>query len=134
MTQQVEARLVNEYLRETWPDALQWKRVRLGPARDKKEAQMYKVLMRWADAVVYDGINVYIIEAKMRANAGAIGQLEHYAELFPMTHEFKLYKCKPVKLILLSAILDVDITAQAQAHGIDPVLFSPDWAKEYFIK
>ena len=82
MAQQREGRLVNEWLWKTYPTKLQWKRVRLGQTPNKVEAAYYKVLLRWADAIVINDMDVVIIEGKIRPGFGALGQLEAYKELF----------------------------------------------------
>jgi len=107
--QQKESILLVKWLAKFHRTDLQWRRVRLGQVATKEEAKYYKVILRWADAVfVKDGI-VYIVEAKLRPDLGVIGQLEGYKKLFPATPEFTQYKNWPVKMILLSPFLDLNI-------------------------
>lgn len=131
MTQQREARLVNEYLMKYWPNTIQWKRVRVGPSRNQEEAKMYQVLQRWADAILWNGEEIIIIEAKIRPTAGAVGQLEHYIELFPQTPEFKRYWNKPIKGVLLVAMPDVELASYATSKGLEYTVYQPDWAIDY---
>ncbi len=104
----------------------QWRRVRLGQVADHEEAKYYKVILRWADAVfIHDGI-VYIVEAKLRPSLGAIGQLEGYKELFPVTPEFSQYWNYPVRMILLSAYLDLNIAELTKKKDIIYEVWKPE--------
>jgi len=127
-----EMRFVNEFLAKEFPTAMTWKRVRLGPARFTEEEKLYQVLRRWADAVVYDGTTVYIIEAKIRPDVRAISQLELYGKLFPKTPEFEMIKDRPVKLVFLTSIMDKEVKALCEEKGIEYKVFSPRWIKEYW--
>lgn len=131
MAQQREARLVNEYLLNFHPTALQWKRVRLGPVADPVEARMYSVIQRWADCIYLEDDVVTILEAKIRPDAGAIGQLEHYDDLFVQTPEFQQYWDKKVRLQLLTAWEDVTIKSLCDDKGIIYTFYQPAWVKEY---
>lgn len=130
MTQERERRLVNEWLRVAHREHIQKTRVRVGPAIDHPEAKALVVLMRWVDALVYDGNNVILVEAKLRPDAGAIGQLEHYRDLFIQTPDYKLWWDLPVKLVLLSALRSRDIEEICAKKGIEFVLFRPAWVDE----
>lgn len=130
--QQWEARLVNEWLAQFHPSALQWKRVRLGAVPNQELSSAYKVILRWCDAVYIENDIVYILEAKLRPNAGAIGQLEHYQELFPRTPEFQAFSEWPVEMVLLSGFLDLEIKRLCMKKGIHWELFQPTWVKDYF--
>ena len=130
----IERTFVNEFLKETFPTCMTWKRVRLGAARDTEEEKLYKVIRRWADAVVFDGAKVYIIEAKIRPNPEGVAQLELYGQLFPKTPEFSALKDKPIKLIYLTSMTDNEIKELCESKGISYVVFQPDAVKEYWLK
>jgi len=134
MAQQLEARLVNEYISQNFPYSPQWRRVRLGPLPDKLNANMYKSALRWADAVVIGNGVVVIIEAKMTADTGAIGQLDYYADLFSRTPEFSLYWRLPVKKLFLTAVDDQQLRSYCAEKGVEYVFFCPPWAKLYLKK
>lgn len=126
--QQKESVLLTKWLKTFHRTALQWKRVRLGEVADKEEARYYKVILRWADAVfVEDGV-VYIVEAKLRPSLGVIGQLEGYKALFIVTPEFQQYWNYPIKMILLSAYLDLNIAELCRKKEIIYEVWKPeDW-------
>ena len=126
--QQKESVLLVKWLATFHRTDLQWRRVRLGEVANHEEAKYYKVILRWADAVfVEDGI-VYIVEAKIRPDLGSIGQLEGYKELFIVTPEFQQYWNYPVKMILLSAYLDLNIAELTKKKDIIYEVWKPeDW-------
>lgn len=130
MGQQKEARFLNEWLGMTFPAALQWKRVRLGPVADKAMAALLKITLRWADAVVFENGTVYIIEAKLRSDLGALAQLEEYKKLFRDTPEFSALADSPVEMILLLPYAWVDLVRAAAVRGIQVRIFQPAWVYE----
>lgn len=132
MTQQVEKRLVNEWLWEKHRNDAQWKRVRLGPLPNVKYARMYKVLLHWADALVFDGNQLILIEAKIRPDPKAIGQLEFYKQQLEKTPEFSQYMKYPIKLVLLTTLEDRNVRAFAAERDIDYEIYSPPWVKAYW--
>ena len=129
-----EALLLEEWVKKTYPDKLQWFRVRLGPAVFKGEEKLYQMLRRWANAVVFTGKEVLIIEAKMRPMPEGIAELELYRDLFPQTPEFKAFWKYPVKLIYLTTWEDKAIKGLCEKKGIEYVVYRPPWAEEYIRK
>jgi len=127
-----EAKLLYEWMVKTFPNCLQWRHVRMGPI-PKNEA-LYGILRRWIDGVVYDKKTdtVYLIEAKIRPEPGAISQLLLYKQLFPKTPEFEALKDKPIKLVFLTSFMDKEVKALCDQYGIEFVVYSPDWVKEYW--
>jgi len=108
--------------------ALQWKRVRLGIPANPEEAKLYSVLLRWADAIFIEDGFVNIVESKLRPELGAIGQLEGYKELFKVTPEFVSYENWPIKMILLSPVMDLGIAQIATKKGITYEIWKPpEW-------
>ena len=128
----VEKRLLNEYMDKHFQTNLQWRNVRLGPVGTAELAKLYKVTRRWADGVAFDGSQVYIIEAKMFADPGAIGQLEQYKDLFFDTPEFSQYHSMPVKLVFLTTKEDPVLRRRSTEKGIDYIVFEPAWVKEWW--
>ena len=126
--QQLESVLVTRWLAAFHRTSPQWKRVRLGQASGKEEAKFYKVILRWADAIFLEDGFVWIIEGKLRPNLGAIGQLEGYKELFKVTPEFKQYWEWPIKLVLLTPYLDLNIVELTKKKDILYEHWKPkDW-------
>jgi len=127
MAQQKEARLVNEWLMLNHPNALQWRRVRLGPLPNKELARMYMVTLRWADAIYVEDGTVFIVEAKMRPDLGAISQLKAYKDLFYQTPEFTEFRNRPVELILLTTRRDPVLFDMCKREGIHYEVYAPAW-------
>jgi len=107
-------------------DDLQWRRVRLGMVPTQEMARMYSVVLRWADAIYIHEGKVHIVEAKLKVSPGAIGQLEHYAELFRRTPEFSQYHSLPIQLVLLTPHLDMEMVELCSRKGIAYVHWIPE--------
>ena len=85
-------------------------------------------MLRWCDAIFIEDGFVNIVEAKLRPDLGTIGQLEGYKELFPVTPEFDQYKDWPIKMILLSPVLDLGVAQICTKKGITYEVWKPeDW-------
>lgn len=119
-----ETDLLNAWLWEKHREDVQWRRIRLGVLPTKALARMYLTILRWADAIVIkDGI-VFIVEAKLRAQPGVISQLQLYGKLFIETPEFTQYKGWPVKLMILSSVVDLNMVELASDKDILFELFT----------
>ena len=123
--QQKESILLVKWMAKFHRTDLQWRRVRLGQVATKEEAKYYKVILRWCDAIFIEDGFVNIVEAKLRPDLGVIGQLEGYQKLFPQTPEFQVYKDWPVKMILLSPYLDLNVAELCKDKGIIYEVWEP---------
>ena len=126
MVQQKESVLLTEWLAKFHRTSPQWKRVRLGVPANPKEAKLYSVLLRWADAVFLENGIMYIVETKLRPTFGAIGQLEGYKELLKVTPEFVAYENWPIKLILVSPVMDLGIAEICSKKDIIYEVWKPE--------
>jgi len=131
MVQQDENRLIHEYVDAFYTNQPKWYRQRLGPAMNPENARMMSVINRWADAVVFDGQNMVIIEAKMRPDPGAVGQLQLYAELLPQTPDFTMYANKPVRLVLVTTKEDLSTRTFCEGKGVEYAIYNPPWVIDY---
>ena len=127
---QKESELLNAWLWAKHREDPQWKRVRLGMVPNPEMANMYKVILRWADAIFLHDGEVYIVEAKLRPGPGAVGQLELYGELFRRTPEFSMYETWPIHLVLLTAYQDLEMMSLCEKKGIIYEYFP--WPSETF--
>jgi len=128
MVQQKESVLLTKWLAKFHRTSPQWKRVRLGIPANPEEAKLYSVLLRWADAIFLEDGIMHIVEAKLRPDLGTIGQLEGYKELLKVTPEFSAYENWPVKMILLSPIMDFSTAQICSKKGIVYEVWKPlDW-------
>jgi len=134
-----ETRLLSEWMSKTYPDDTVMYRVRLGEfpawARPGIErgapAEIYMIYQRWADAIVLRKTEILIIEAKIRLEPGVISQIKLYGQLLPKTATFSEFKELPIRLIILTAMRDLEVEALAASEGIEIAVFSPDWVIDY---
>ena len=131
MTRQIETRLRNEYIWEHYRDNVYWKNATLGQVADQERANIFKVLLRRADAIVLINGNPTIIEFKMFPKLEGLGELIEYKKLFYKTPRFSEYYGKEVGLIFVTTYLDTNLKETMAEHGIKYVIFAPDWAKKY---
>ncbi len=127
MTQQLEAKFVNQWLLMNHPDSLQWRRVRLGPLPTVDLSRMFMVTQNWIDAIVKKESEVLLIEAKLRNESAGIGQLLLYDSLFRQTPEFTELHEYPRKLILLCYRNIPAVREAVKQYDIEYVVFQPQW-------
>ena len=113
-----ESRLINDWLWDFHRTSPQWKRQRMGPIPTHELGRMYMVILRYADIVLIEDGQLIIVEAKLRPNAEAIGQLQLYSKLIRLTPEFEKFNDLPIKLILLTTMLDLPISELCSNLGI----------------
>lgn len=104
----------------------QWRRVRLGVLPTKELNRFYLSMLRWIDAIVISNGIVYLVEAKVRPMPGVISQLELYKELFYNTPDFSYYRGFPVRMMLLTSIVDVNMVELCSKKDIIYEVFSID--------
>lgn len=80
-----------------------------------------KVTQKRADIVAWLGDDVTIIEAKIRAGLGAVGQLAGYRELFVRDNN----PPRPPRLMVIAKFADPDVQYVFQQSGIDLHLYEP---------
>lgn len=92
---------------------------------------MIGVWRRWADAIVFDGRKLILIEAAIRPDPGYISKLELYADLIPETPELMQYAGWPVVKLLVYAIEDPAVLRLAKRHGVRTAKYVPSWMPSY---
>lgn len=123
---------MREWMQLNHPTALQWRRVRIGPLPSKELSRMYQQTLRWVDGIFIEDNIVHIIEAKLKPDPRAIGQLQLYRRLFSETPEFTMFHGFQVKTILLTTAKDHNVETLAADNNIEYVIYSPAWVKEVF--
>ena len=127
MSQQVERRSVNDYIRANlWSKHYQT-RVWLGPLPPGQEANEYMVVGRWADIVTFEPYLVTIIEAKLEPSPAAVGQLLLYRDMFKQSPRFKDYADRPVAVKLLTSRVDTHVQELCEQQGVEYEVFRPEW-------
>lgn len=120
-----ESELVNMFLWNYHRTSPQWRRVRLGVVPTHEMARMYMVLLRWADAIYIENGEVFIVEAKLRPDSGAIGQLLLYKDLFRQTLEFRDYWPLKINMVFLCTRPDLNLMEVCTKHDIKYVVYDP---------
>jgi hypothetical protein len=137
--QQRERLLVQQFVFERYPHAIKFFNMRMGnllpffegKVQSVENADMIKVWRKFADAVVVTENEIIVIEAKIVARVETIGQLEMYGKLVEETPELQRFLPKKVRLVLVAVVVDPYLVREAEAKGIEVVLYRPDWAVEY---
>lgn len=119
-----ETDMLNAWLWEKHRTDTQWRRVRLGVLPTKELARIYMTLLRWVDAIYLKAGVVYIVEAKLRADPGALGQLDLYEKLFRQTPEFDQYKTWPIQKVLLTSVMDLNMAELCSEKDVEYEMFT----------
>lgn len=126
-----ERHLVQKWLETYHPNVLQWKRPRVGPIPGRAPDKYKGVRRGWPDIIFKENNIIYIVEAKVRPQAAACGQLKEYERLWPLTPEFSEFRDLPVRLISLTTRDEVIVRETCEAFGIEYVIFTTPEVEEY---
>lgn len=135
---QREDQLLSEWL-ATLPPAYQWKtHVRVGAVPlDYRGAPLtpaqqraFEVWNKWCDVRIFTGREIWIVEAKIEAGAGAYGQAEDYAIRYPLSLDARNFPRVRATAIVLGAFTEPDTAARWAARGVRTITFTPSWAGE----
>ncbi len=133
-----EDKLIKDFLREMHPNNLAFRHPRMGKEATGANAKYMACCNRYPDIVFKDGDEIFICEAKMKPQVGAISQLKLYMQLFPETPMFREWKDMPVRGLLLTALPDKQLTILAKNEGIEHIVFRPscfqEWADKTILK
>lgn len=82
----------------------------------------------WADARVFTGSEVWLVEAKIVGKADGYGQLIAYRDQYPSSADYQQFLGAPIVAVLLCAY-ELPQTARLFArYGIRTLVFTPTWA------
>ena len=127
LSQQVERRFVNDYIRDFLAGKHYQTRVWLGPLLPGKEANEYMVVGRWADIVTFEPNIITIIEAKLEPSPKAVGQLLLYRDMFKQSPRFAMYATWQVNAVLLTSRVDTHVQELCEQQGIKYEVYRPEW-------
>lgn len=85
----------------------------------------------YADLVGTQQGELWVVEAKVVASFGSLGQLEGYVSLVPSTPSLHQFLNKPVRPVLLAGVSDSGVAQLALNKGIRLMIYSPNWINEY---
>jgi hypothetical protein len=96
---------------------------RLTPA----QTAAFGVWNDWADARVFTGAEVWLLEGKLVATGGAYGQLMDYLNQYPASADYEQFRPAPVKGIVLTMAARSRTSALFAAQGIQTVVYQPSF-------
>jgi hypothetical protein len=139
MAQQVESRLVSEFMLDRFPGG-EWKlRVPLGPAVDNvlqmgdqgRLLRSSRPFRFEADAVCFADGKLTLIEGKLLRLREGLGDLVVYRHLVERTPELRPFAGRPVRLWLLTPWWGTWLGELAGELGVEVQVYAPDWVQGY---
>jgi hypothetical protein len=85
----------------------------------------------YADGVIYAPNETLLIEAKMKPNPSAVGQVLFYLRLLPSTPEHNQKPFAPLVAVVLFAEDDATVRVFAQSLAVRVVTYTPSWVEDY---
>lgn len=82
----------------------------------------------WADARVFTGSEVWIVEACLVATAGKYGQVLEYADEYRDSADYKEFWPFPIVGVVLAAGDKPKTRARFARFGIRTIIFAPSWS------
>lgn len=131
--------LVREWALKRYPGRPFFENLRLGPT----EAHVYGVTISpafermlrvenwYADLVVPLDDSIQVIEAKVKANPGAVGQVLFYSRLVPSTPQLVELVNRPIQPVVLFAEDDTAVSNFARGLGVRVEIYTPPWIEDY---
>ncbi len=137
--QQRERRYVVEFVSLRYPDRPTWFNIRLGAppgemARRYPGVNLDRVAQVWkkfADAVIVNGPEFVLIEAKIRRPIESVGQISAYRDLIYESPELLPWGHLPVRLVLVTPQEDPSIATLLIRAGIELAVYQPAWVLDY---
>ncbi len=135
----IERRYIQEYVVQAFPDRVwaQWN-VPIGPFPEKMVKQFpdrpptsFNPWRSFADALVDDGKQLILIEAKIHNLKRGVGDLDRYMSIIRETPELVRYKDTPIELRLVIPMDDPTTMAHAQRRGVTVAIYRPQWVLDY---
>lgn len=136
--QQVESRMVSEYLLDQYAQFPTISPVPLGAISDELAAQvgfakavgMSRPFRPYADAVVILPNYLLLVEAKVWNVVNGLAKLPLYKSLVPVTPELKQYTGREVLMELVVAWTNSNLEIMAKDAGVRLKVYSPPWLQE----
>jgi hypothetical protein len=100
---------------------LQYAGVRLTPAQQRA----FGVWNDWADARVFTGSQVWIVEGKLVATGCAYGQVLDYINQYPASLDYEQFNPAPIVPVVLTMASRARTAALFQAQGVNTIVFQP---------
>ena len=94
-------------------------------------AAMLRVENWYADGLIVTASEVLLVESKMEANPGAIGQVLFYYRLGYRTPELAPYLSLPFVPVVLYAEDDDEVVKFGREMGCRVEIYTPSWIEDY---
>jgi hypothetical protein len=91
-------------------------------------ARAFGTWQSWADARVFTGTEVLLVEAKLVALGTAYGEILDYLSQYPSSADYKQFSPAPIRGVVLCAFARDRTRALFSNYGIQTVIFTPGWA------
>jgi len=122
----LEEEMLVKYVNQRWPGGRTWFHVRLGklpdleiPGLDPEKARRLAMpAMPEIDAVVVDGADVWLIEAKVVRVWENLGKMLLYKALLPQTPGWENVDVSKIKLLMVVARAPPELIAAAAAQAV----------------
>jgi hypothetical protein len=88
----------------------------------------FGVWNNWADARIFTGTEVLLIEATIVADGGKYGQLIDYLSQYPSSTDYKQFTGFPIRGIVLAAYARDRTRMLFATYNISTTIFTPPWA------
>ena len=96
---------------------------RLTPA----QTAAFGVWNDWADARVFNGSEVWLIEGKLVATGGAYGQLLDYLDEYPLSKDYEQFTPAPIVGIVLTMAGRLRTSRLFDKQGIRTIVYQPSF-------
>lgn len=133
---QRETQLLMEWLLSL-PKGFQWKtHVNVGAAILQYNGKPLSPAMQrafgvwnsWADARVYTGTEVLLIEAKIVGTGAAYGELMDYLDQYPTSTDYSQFRPAPIRGVVVAAYVKDRTRMLFANYGVSTTIFTPSWA------
>jgi hypothetical protein len=89
-------------------------------------------VMNWyADGVIFAPDRTVIVEAKVKPNPAAVGQVLFYQRLAPSTPMLATRLNLPIDAVVLFGESDQAVTNFARGYGVEVAIYTPPWIAAY---
>jgi len=131
--------LLREWAALRYPDARLVEQLRLGPTQAKllgvEVSPALEAALRvenwYADGVLVLPSEVLIIEAKVKATPGAVGQVKFYVRQAFATLDLQRYMNLPFTPVVLFAEDDAAVSQFCRNEGCRVEIYTPHWIADY---
>jgi hypothetical protein len=134
-TQQVESRMISEYMLQTYSESRFVLGQPLGKVSEalmrdegyQKALGVSRPFRPEVDALVFLPNTLLLVEAKVWQVINGLAKLPLYKSLVPFTPELRDYKDYPVEMLLVVAWTNSNLEIMARDAGVKLAVYCPAW-------